>query len=141
MEEGQVSQTAIGSAMQRAAHFALDGEPKILEDHLALDLAVLSEDDPRHLNSGRHQRYEFRQLRAFMALRNHMAEDEVARNLASREGQYVILGAGLDSFAYRSPSSLRADKHFKSTFLAPRRRSISSWGRRAPRRPRADGRC
>lgn len=107
MEAGQVSQTAIGSAMNRAVHFALDGEPKILDDHLALNLAVLSGDDPRNLNSTRHQRHESRQLRAHMVLRNRYAEDEVARNLASHEGQYVILGAGLDSFAYRRPASLR----------------------------------
>jgi methyltransferase (TIGR00027 family) len=113
MQEGQASQTAIGSAMNRAVHFALDGEPKILNDDLALDLAGLSDNDPRNLNSARHQRHESRQLRAHMVLRNRYAEDEVASHLASSEGQYVILGAGLDSFAYRRPASLQHIRVFE----------------------------
>jgi methyltransferase (TIGR00027 family) len=42
-------------------------------------------------------------LRAFVAARSRCAEDELA--LAVRRGvqQYVILGAGLDTFAYRNP--------------------------------------
>ena len=42
-------------------------------------------------------------MRAFMAVRARFAEDELA--LAVRRGvaQFVILGAGLDTFAYRNP--------------------------------------
>ena len=36
MEEGQPSQTAIVSALARAAHLFYDGEPKVLRDDLAL---------------------------------------------------------------------------------------------------------
>src|SRR5262249_812869 len=42
-------------------------------------------------------------LRAFMAARSRCAEDELARAVERGVRQYVILGAGLDTFAYRNP--------------------------------------
>lgn len=38
-----------------------------------------------------------------MAARSRYAEDELARAVAQGVTQYVILGAGLDTFAYRNP--------------------------------------
>jgi methyltransferase (TIGR00027 family) len=49
-----------------------------------------------------------RDFRAFMAARSRFVEDELARAVARGVAQYVVLGAGLDTFAYRNPfSSLR----------------------------------
>jgi len=42
-------------------------------------------------------------LRAFMAVRSRIAEDRLADAYASGVRQYVVLGAGLDTFAYRNP--------------------------------------
>ena len=42
-------------------------------------------------------------LRAFVAARSRYAEDELALGVRRGVGQYVILGAGLDTFAYRNP--------------------------------------
>ncbi|KNE76335.1 O-Methyltransferase involved in polyketide biosynthesis [Candidatus Burkholderia crenata] len=44
-----------------------------------------------------------RGLRANLVVRSRFAEDELARAVASGVRQYVILGAGLDTFAYRNP--------------------------------------
>ncbi|MGA9633267.1 MAG: SAM-dependent methyltransferase, partial [Candidatus Acidiferrales bacterium] len=44
-----------------------------------------------------------RALRAFMAARSRYAEDELARAIARGAAQYVVLGAGLDTFGYRNP--------------------------------------
>jgi methyltransferase (TIGR00027 family) len=44
-----------------------------------------------------------RYLRAFVAVRSRYAEDQLARAIASGTTQYVILGAGLDTFPYRNP--------------------------------------
>ena len=38
-----------------------------------------------------------------MAVRSRFAEDELAKAVASGTKQYVVLGAGLDTFAYRNP--------------------------------------
>src|SRR5262249_56042284 len=46
MQEGKPSRTAIVSAVMRAAHLALDGEPKILADHLARALSGITDDHP-----------------------------------------------------------------------------------------------
>jgi methyltransferase (TIGR00027 family) len=42
-------------------------------------------------------------MRAFIVARSRYAEDQLARAIASGTNQYVILGAGLDTFAYRNP--------------------------------------
>jgi methyltransferase (TIGR00027 family) len=106
MQEGQPSRTAIVSAMMRATHLALDGEPKILEDYFARGLSGVTDNDPL-ANVDFLQRPAFRQLRALMVLRNRYVEDELQDSLRHRVTQYVILGAGLDSFAYRRSARLR----------------------------------
>ena len=44
-----------------------------------------------------------RDLRAFMAARSRYVEDRLAEAVAQGVAQYVVLGAGLDTFAYRNP--------------------------------------
>jgi methyltransferase (TIGR00027 family) len=46
-----------------------------------------------------------RDLRAFVAVRSRYAEDQLAAFVARGGSQYVVLGAGLDTFAYRNPYS------------------------------------
>lgn len=98
--EGQPSATALGAAMHRAAHQLLD-IPKILDDPLALRIigtpaaAALREKLGWYEMNG--------SLRAFIVLRSRYAEDELSRAMDRGNRQYVILGAGLDTFAYRNP--------------------------------------
>jgi methyltransferase (TIGR00027 family) len=44
-----------------------------------------------------------RDFRAFMAVRSRYTEDQLAAAVAQGVAQYVVLGAGLDTFAYRNP--------------------------------------
>jgi methyltransferase (TIGR00027 family) len=46
-------------------------------------------------------------MRAFISARSRYAEDELAQSVRGGVRQYVILGAGLDTFAYRNPYSAR----------------------------------
>jgi len=55
-----------------------------------------------------------RYLRAFVAVRSRYAEDQLARAIASGTTQYVILGAGLDTFPYRNPYPAHGLKVFEA---------------------------
>ena len=89
-------------ALRRAAHQLFDS-PLVLDDPLAL--RIIGDDRTRRLTTradddrGRIARA----FRAFMVVRSRFAEDELARAVGRGVAQYVILGAGLDTFAYRSP--------------------------------------
>ena len=103
MKENRPSETAQRVAMQRAAHQLLD-DPKVFDDPVALRIigkerAVALQADPRQYETTPLASY----LRAFVAARSRYAEDEIAPGLRRGVRQYVILGAGLDTFAYRNP--------------------------------------
>lgn len=97
------SATAQGVAERRAAHQLLD-QPRVLEDHLAVEIlgpeqAAALRADPRR-SEGHPLAFV---LRAFVAVRSRIAEEELALAVARGVQQYVVLGAGLDTFAYRNP--------------------------------------
>jgi methyltransferase (TIGR00027 family) len=103
MRENRPSTTAQRVAMRRAAHQLLD-HPKVFEDPVALRIvgaesASALQADPQHSERTPLDRY----LRAFMAARSRYAEDELARAIERGARQYIVLGAGLDTFAYRNP--------------------------------------
>jgi methyltransferase (TIGR00027 family) len=103
MIDSRPSRTAQRVAMLRAAHQLLD-DPPVHEDSLAL--AILGRAEADALRAGP-RRFEdvpgapF--LRAFLAVRSRLAQDALARAVSHGVRQYVILGAGLDTFAYRNP--------------------------------------
>ena len=82
-------------AVRRAAHQLLD-HPTVFTDPLAL--AIVG----REPASEEHNAYS-RAMRAFIAVRSRFAEDELAAAIERGTRQYVVLGAGLDTFAYRNP--------------------------------------
>jgi methyltransferase (TIGR00027 family) len=101
MQEGKFSKTAQRVAVRRAAHQLLD-QPRVLDDPLAL--RIIGSDAEEELRSNPKEHHAFsRAFRAFMAARSRYAEDELARAVAQGVAQYVVLGAGLDTFAYRNP--------------------------------------
>ena len=101
MQEGHFSKTAQRVAIRRAAHQLLD-EPKVLDDPLAL--RIIGTEAEAALRSDPKEDHAFaRAFRAFMAARSRFAEDELARAVEHAVTQYVVLGAGLDTFAYRNP--------------------------------------
>jgi methyltransferase (TIGR00027 family) len=98
METGRASKTALGVAIRRAAHQVVD-RPPVLDDPIALRL--VGSGYPRHMERAMHR--VARDFRAFMAVRSRYVEDRLAEAVAQGVRQYVILGAGLDTFAYRNP--------------------------------------
>jgi methyltransferase (TIGR00027 family) len=103
MQEGTFSKTAHRVAIRRAAHQLLD-EPRVLDDPLAL--RIIGPEAEEALRSNPKEGHAFsRAFRAFMAARSRFAEDELARAVGHGVAQYVVLGAGLDTFAYRNPHS------------------------------------
>jgi methyltransferase (TIGR00027 family) len=100
MESGRPSRTAFRVAMRRAAHQILD-RPPVLDDPIAVPLlgADFAIDREREMHP------VARAFRAFMAVRSRYVEDQLAAAVAEGVAQYVVLGAGLDTFALRNPYS------------------------------------
>lgn len=92
--------TAVRTALWRALHVRLDPPPHVFADELGLRLADPGErwrdrDDMDPATAGRY--------RAGMVARARFVEDLVTERAADGVAQYVILGAGLDTFAQRRP--------------------------------------
>jgi methyltransferase (TIGR00027 family) len=91
--------TAVRVALWRALHVQVDPPPHVFEDEVGLALAAPDE--------GWRSRPDMsaftRPFRASIVARARFIEDLVAERAARGVGQYVILGAGLDTFAQRRP--------------------------------------
>jgi methyltransferase (TIGR00027 family) len=104
MKSNLPSQTAEYMAMHRAAHQLLD-VPRILDDPMAMRVidsatAVALNADPEHICAGLSISPS---RRAFLAARSRYAEDRLARAVSTGCEQYVMLGAGLDTYSLRCP--------------------------------------
>jgi methyltransferase (TIGR00027 family) len=104
IEERPASRTAIGVAVLRALHELYDDAPKILSDPiipLLLDKEVLQK---AKANLEWYQDPLTTALRSHVVLRSRYAEDSLHEAVVSGVHQYVILGAGFETFAYRQPA-------------------------------------
>jgi methyltransferase (TIGR00027 family) len=91
--------TAVRTALWRALHVEVDSPPHVFEDEVGLKLAA-PDDGWRN----RPDMSPFtRPFRASIVARARFVEDLVMEQAARGVGQYVILGAGLDTFAQRRP--------------------------------------
>ena len=97
MQEGRASVTALGAAGHRAAHQVLE-RGFVFADPLALP--ILGPDADGAVALAR-ERPERRPLRLFIAMRSRFAEDSAREAIADGVRQILVLGAGLDTFAYR----------------------------------------
>jgi methyltransferase (TIGR00027 family) len=102
VRQGEPSRSALNVASLRAVHQLLD-EPLVLLDPIALPLLGASaeaalRDDPFALNDPMS-----RSLRAVLVARSRFVEDELSSCVAAGVRQYLVVGAGLDTFAYRNP--------------------------------------
>jgi len=102
MEDGQLSFTALTAAAARAAHLIVDQEPWIFADGLAAQLLGEQAEEliSYHKLHGTHP--VLAGARVQVTCRSRYTEDALSRAVSRGVGQYVILGAGLDSFAYRA---------------------------------------
>jgi len=103
MQEGKASRTADRVAERRAAHQVRD-RPLVLDDPIALrvidpEVARALREHPPERETSLAGPY----LRAFFVMRSRFAEDELATAVTNSVSQYVVLGAGFDTFAYRNP--------------------------------------
>jgi methyltransferase (TIGR00027 family) len=99
MQTGQPSRTALSAAAHRAAHQVLEGGA-IFRDPLAVRILARA---PEAIARDAEAHPERRVMRLFIAARTRFAEDALAAAVARGVRQLVVLGAGLDTFAYRNP--------------------------------------
>ncbi len=93
-------------ALRRAAHQLYDPPPLVFDDPFAVRIlgphagelertpGRVAEHKPRPYSAG---------LRALLVARSRLAEDVLRGSVAAGVSQYVVLGAGLDTFAHRNP--------------------------------------
>jgi methyltransferase (TIGR00027 family) len=98
-EQPAPDNTAVRVALWRALHVEADPAPYVFEDTVGLRIAA-----PEEGWRNRPDMSPFtRPFRASILARARFIEDLVSEQAAQGLGQYVILGAGLDTFAQRRP--------------------------------------
>ncbi|NRF68119.1 class I SAM-dependent methyltransferase [Aquincola sp. S2] len=103
------SSTALRAGMARARHQVLD-QGRVFNDPLAL--RILGRETAERVMTEPENRVA-RALRAPLAARSRIAEDTIHEAVARGATQLVVLGAGLDTFAYRSPYPAPALRMFE----------------------------
>ncbi|HEX2730503.1 MAG TPA: class I SAM-dependent methyltransferase [Polyangiaceae bacterium] len=91
--------TAVRVALWRALHSLTDSPPHVLDDQIGLSLVSPSEDWMKRPDMSAFTR----PFRASIVARARFVEDLLEQQLTQGLKQYVILGAGLDTFAQRKP--------------------------------------
>src|SRR6204780_3377729 len=124
MIEARPSRTALRVAMRRAAHQLFD-HPKVLDDPVALPIIGRRAAAILEGEQGTGGNRIALSIRAFMVARSRYAEDALGRSVARGAKQYVVLGAGLDTFAYRNPHAESALRVFEVDYPA-----TQEWKRR-----------
>lgn len=131
MEQNQASMTAVVSAFCRAYH-ALYDSPKIFDDFLARDMLTDEQFEgiSGHMAAGIsffHPEGAYRypspadalrwvmqtQIAPHLLSRSRYAEERLMEAIDAGTGQYVILGAGYDTFAYRHPALMNRIRVFE----------------------------
>lgn len=100
--EAVPSRTALRVALRRAAHQIVDS-PLVFEDPLAVRILSQQYAEDLRRTPVRADRPYSVALRAHMVARSRYAEDALRLAVEAGVRQYVLLGAGLDTFAYRNP--------------------------------------
>jgi len=98
-QEAKPDNTALRTALWRALHVEADSPPHVFEDTVGLKLAA---PDAGWRDRGDMSPFT-RPFRASIVARARFVEDLVIEQVERGVGQYVILGAGLDTFAQRRP--------------------------------------
>ena len=124
--------TAVRVALWRALHVQIDAPPHVIEDETGLRLAAPADGwqarpdmDPAGT----------RGFRASIVARARFIEDLVAEQAGRGVSQYVILGAGLDTFAQRRPEIASGIRVFEVDQPSPqawKRQRLTELGFGAP---------
>jgi methyltransferase (TIGR00027 family) len=102
MDQAIPSKTAVSVALRRAAH-QLHDCPVVFEDPIAVPILGATYAEQLRRTPLRIDRPFSIALRAFLVARSRYAEDHLKLAVESGVDQYVLLGSGLDTFAYRNP--------------------------------------
>jgi methyltransferase (TIGR00027 family) len=135
----RASNTAYGVAVLRAAHRIIDAEPFVLDDPVAVRLLAPDIEEQIRTRAAELQTPATRGLRSHVLLRSRYAEDSLRSALEGGVRQYVLLGAGLDTFAYRQPSwasALTIVEVDHPASQAAKRRALTAAGIDIPRNVR-----
>lgn len=108
------SLTSLGAANLRAAHQLLDSEPKVLRDPVILQLLDRHLVDQIANNAAAYREPGPLALRSHIVLRSRFAEDQLGLAYARGIRQYLLLGAGLDTFAWRQPPGMEELRIFEA---------------------------
>lgn len=95
------------AAAARAAHLVVDDQPYIFADTVAAALLGGQADDLVGYHRAHPTHPILSTARGQVICRSRYAEDRLATAMAGGVRQYVVLGAGLDTFGYRSPLAAR----------------------------------
>jgi methyltransferase (TIGR00027 family) len=106
MKSDEASMTARLCAASRGAHLRLDKAPHVLNDIYAEALSGFTKRQLDDCSVEQLAQFRSASTRATMSVRSRIVEDAVAENAKRGALQYVIFGAGLDSFALRRPEQL-----------------------------------
>lgn len=103
IQRGQSSRTALAVALRRATHQLYDPPPLVLDDPTVLPL--FGDAYAKVLADVRSTLYDASSIsmRAWVLARSRYAEDQLATAVHNGVRQYVLLGAGFDTFALRNP--------------------------------------
>ncbi|WP_217164053.1 class I SAM-dependent methyltransferase [Streptomyces sp. AC512_CC834] len=126
--------TAVRVALWRALHVQVDPPPHVIEDEIGLRLADPGDDWRRR---GDMDPAATSWFRAAIVARARFVEDLVVERAAQGVAQYVVLGAGLDTFAQRRPdiaSRLRVFEVDRPGPQAFKRRRLTELGLGVPDR-------
>ncbi|MGH3261901.1 MAG: class I SAM-dependent methyltransferase [Trebonia sp.] len=130
MREGADS-TAVRTAMWRALHVLIDEPPHVLDDTLGLKIAGVDDDDWRKRPDMDPE--GTRSSRASIVARARGTEELVTTSSAQ---QYVVLGAGLDTFAQRNKGTVRVFEVDAPATQAWKRERLGELGLLEPERLR-----
>lgn len=137
MEAGRPSQTAFIMAVLRARHYLTTQEPRLLDDSLAINLTGLRSAEEVELVASRFEdslgkysdpesaRERVHAIAMGTCIRSRFVEDQLLASLPGGITQLVLLGAGLDTVAYRSPHITAQIDVFEVDFPA-----TQAWKRR-----------
>src|SRR5262245_53876801 len=103
MVHEQASVTMVRTAIRRATHQLIDA-PRILHDPVAVGLVPEASEQAILAAMEEHRAPLPTLLRALFVYRNRFAEDRLADAAVRGVRQYVVIGAGLDTFAWRQPA-------------------------------------
>jgi methyltransferase (TIGR00027 family) len=102
MQDATPSRTALRVALRRAAHQLFD-DPLVLYDPIAVPILGAAYAEEIRRTPLRPDRPYSTAMRAHVVGRSRYAEDNLRIAVEREVKQYVLLGAGLDTFAYRNP--------------------------------------